>query len=57
MSGVSSLAGYLDTRDGQTLVVAILANGFVGSPGKVRTLQDGVVALLANPEDEQAAGP
>ncbi|MEB3221308.1 MAG: D-alanyl-D-alanine carboxypeptidase/D-alanyl-D-alanine-endopeptidase [Candidatus Sericytochromatia bacterium] len=50
MSGVSSLAGYLDTRDGQTLVLAIVANGFVGSPGKLRALQDGVVELLANPD-------
>jgi PBP4 family serine-type D-alanyl-D-alanine carboxypeptidase len=56
MSGVSSLAGYLDTRDGQTLVLAILANGFVGSPGKLRALQDGIVELLANPDAEAPAG-
>jgi D-alanyl-D-alanine carboxypeptidase/D-alanyl-D-alanine-endopeptidase (penicillin-binding protein 4) len=56
MSGVSSLAGYLDTRDGQTLVLAILANGFVGPPDKVRALQDGIVELLVNPDAEVPTG-
>ncbi|MEB3328068.1 MAG: D-alanyl-D-alanine carboxypeptidase/D-alanyl-D-alanine-endopeptidase [Candidatus Sericytochromatia bacterium] len=56
MSGVSSLAGYLDTRDGQTLVLAILANGFIGSPGKLRALQDGIVELLADPTAETVGG-
>lgn len=49
MSGVSGLAGYLETMDGETLVVAIMTNGFLGAPTKIRQLQDAVVEALAEP--------
>ncbi|MDB5102087.1 MAG: dacB [Cyanobacteria bacterium RYN_339] len=47
MSGVSGLAGYLETADGQSLVVVIMTNGFVGPATRSRQLQDAVVEALA----------
>jgi PBP4 family serine-type D-alanyl-D-alanine carboxypeptidase len=47
MSGVSGLAGYLETQDGETLVVAVMTNGFVGPSTKIRQLQDALVETLA----------
>ncbi|MEB3197873.1 MAG: D-alanyl-D-alanine carboxypeptidase/D-alanyl-D-alanine-endopeptidase [Candidatus Sericytochromatia bacterium] len=54
MSGVSSLAGYLEARDGQQVVLAIMTNGFVGSPSKLRELQDQIVATVADPDTPEA---
>jgi D-alanyl-D-alanine carboxypeptidase/D-alanyl-D-alanine-endopeptidase (penicillin-binding protein 4) len=47
MSGVSGLAGYLETADGKHLVVVIMTNGFVGSAQRSRQLQDALVEALA----------
>lgn len=49
MSGVSGLAGYLETQDGETLVVAVMTTGFVGPATKIRQLQDALVEALAEP--------
>lgn len=49
MSGVSGLAGYLETQDGETLVVAVMTTGFVGPAAKIRQLQDALVETLAEP--------
>lgn len=49
MSGVSGLAGYLETQDGETLVVAVMTTGFVGPATRIRQLQDALVETLAEP--------
>lgn len=49
MSGVSGLAGYLETQDGETLVVVVMTSGFVGPATKIRQLQDALVETLAEP--------
>ena len=36
MSGVRALAGYLKTRQGETLAFTILVNNYVGDPVKVQ---------------------
>jgi D-alanyl-D-alanine carboxypeptidase/D-alanyl-D-alanine-endopeptidase (penicillin-binding protein 4) len=50
MSGVSGLAGYMDTADGKSLVVVIMTNGFVGSANRSRQLQDALIEMLAEPD-------
>lgn len=47
MSGVSGLAGYLTGASGETLAVAIMINGFIGSAAEARALQDKVIGALA----------
>ena len=47
MSGVSGLAGYLETVDGKHLVVVIMTNGFAGSSQRSRQMQDALVEALA----------
>ena len=49
MSGVSGLAGYLETQDGETLGVVVMTTGFVGPATKIRQLQDALVETLAEP--------
>lgn len=49
MSGVSALAGYLDTPQGP-IVVSVFINGFAGSAGAARELQDKLVEALVVPE-------
>ena len=49
MSGVSGLAGYLETADGHTLVVVVMTNGFVGSAQRSRQLQDALIEALTDP--------
>lgn len=48
MSGVSGLAGYLDSPRGP-IVVSIFVNGFAGSAAPSRELQDKLVEALAAP--------
>lgn len=47
-TGVRSLAGYLQTRDGETLAFAFLANNFVVPGGTVTRMIDRAVARLAD---------
>ncbi|MCA8952578.1 MAG: D-alanyl-D-alanine carboxypeptidase/D-alanyl-D-alanine-endopeptidase [Planctomycetes bacterium] len=47
VSGVSNLAGYIDTRSGRRLAFAILCQNFVGSARPWRELQDQICADLA----------
>jgi D-alanyl-D-alanine carboxypeptidase/D-alanyl-D-alanine-endopeptidase (penicillin-binding protein 4) len=56
MSGVSGLAGYLETADGKSLVVVIMTNGFVGSAARSRQLQDALVEMLAEPDKTEKSG-
>ncbi|MFN8059121.1 MAG: D-alanyl-D-alanine carboxypeptidase/D-alanyl-D-alanine-endopeptidase [Vicinamibacterales bacterium] len=48
MSQVRTVAGYVTTADGQTLVFAIMANGFDVSSSKVDDATDRALAVLAS---------
>ncbi len=47
ISGVSSLSGYVQTRDGETLAFSMLMQNFIGSNRPYRDAQDRIAALLA----------
>ncbi|MFN0156742.1 MAG: D-alanyl-D-alanine carboxypeptidase/D-alanyl-D-alanine-endopeptidase [Bacteroidota bacterium] len=47
MSGVSSLSGYAQTEDGETLAFAILMQNFPGSVRSYRIVQDRICILLS----------
>jgi D-alanyl-D-alanine carboxypeptidase/D-alanyl-D-alanine-endopeptidase (penicillin-binding protein 4) len=47
LSGVSSLSGYVQTRDGNVLAFSMLMQNFIGSPRRYRDVQDKIVELLA----------
>ncbi len=47
ISGVSNLAGYIDTQSGRKLAFVILVQNFVGSAARWRALQDEFCAALA----------
>ena len=47
MQHVSSLSGYVTTRDGETLVFSILMNNHLAPPAPCRIAQDKIIALLA----------
>ncbi len=46
MTGVSSLAGVLETREGEKLVYCLLMNGFPGSSWAAREMQDRIISHL-----------
>ena len=48
MSNVSALAGFVDTRDGETLVFAVLANNYQSGPGEINRTIDRAVEHLAS---------
>jgi serine-type D-Ala-D-Ala carboxypeptidase/endopeptidase (penicillin-binding protein 4) len=48
MTNVRSLAGYVTTRDGETLAFAIIANNFEGPPASVVGAIDRMVVRLAS---------
>lgn len=47
LSGVSNLAGFLSTADGELLAFAIMMDGFAGSAEPYRRLQEEILALVA----------
>ncbi len=47
LSGASCLSGYVFTKAGDPLVFSIMMNGYVGSSGPYRQLQDDICAILA----------
>jgi D-alanyl-D-alanine carboxypeptidase/D-alanyl-D-alanine-endopeptidase (penicillin-binding protein 4) len=47
MSGVQAMSGYVDTRDGETLAFAILANNYQTPASDIQTLIDRAVVHLA----------
>jgi D-alanyl-D-alanine carboxypeptidase/D-alanyl-D-alanine-endopeptidase (penicillin-binding protein 4) len=55
LSGVSSLSGYVHTRDGDVLAFSILMQNFIGSPRPYRTAQDRIVELLAGFRSKQVS--
>ncbi len=49
MTGISSLSGYLTTKDGELLAFSILENGFAGKTSQYKTqIEDEICALLVN---------
>lgn len=49
MTGLSSLCGYVTTKEGETLAFSILQNGFTGKESKYKTLiEDQICSLLVN---------
>lgn len=51
MGGVSSLAGYVTSRDGRPLVFAMLSNNYLVGGRQVKAVEDQVVMALANKSD------
>jgi len=51
MGGVSSLAGYVTSRDGRLLVFAMLSNNYLVGGRQVKAVEDQVVTALANKAD------
>ncbi|WP_010096495.1 D-alanyl-D-alanine carboxypeptidase/D-alanyl-D-alanine-endopeptidase [Ornithinibacillus scapharcae] len=50
LTGVSSLSGYVTSKDGQKLVFSILVNNYIESPSTIRTIEDTIATKLANYE-------
>lgn len=50
LSGVSSLAGYVENIHGDTLAFAIIMNNYTGSTSRIRNIQDSIVYVLLNME-------
>ncbi len=49
MTSISSLSGYLTTKDGELLAFSILENGFAGKASQYKTqIEDEICALLVN---------
>ena len=48
MSNIRTLAGYVQTRDGETLAFAILANGFEGTGAAANSALDRIAVRLAS---------
>jgi D-alanyl-D-alanine carboxypeptidase/D-alanyl-D-alanine-endopeptidase (penicillin-binding protein 4) len=49
MTGISSLSGYLTTKDGELIAFSILQNGFTGKAVEYKTqIEDEICALLVN---------
>jgi D-alanyl-D-alanine carboxypeptidase/D-alanyl-D-alanine-endopeptidase (penicillin-binding protein 4) len=48
LSGVSSLSGYVRSRDGERLAFSIMMQSFIGSASHYRDIQDKIGALLAS---------
>lgn len=49
MTGISSLSGYLTTKDGELIAFSILQNGFAGKAVEYKTqIEDEICALLVN---------
>lgn len=48
LAGISSLAGYTTTEDGETLAFSMIFGHFVGEPGPIRRVQDRIGAILTS---------
>ena len=56
LRGVSSLAGYTVTADGEELAFSILMEHFVVRTSKIRAVQDKIGAIMSSFSRQQAAG-
>lgn len=52
LTGVSSLSGYVQTKDGQKLVFSIVINGYAPKSEYMTAIQDRIVSALASYEDK-----
>ncbi len=50
LSGVSSLSGYVTTKDGKEVVFSIMVNNYLGSSGNVTAIEDAIGNALAGHE-------
>ena len=48
MSGLSTLAGYTTSADGEPLAFTMIMQNFIGSPERIRDLQDRLAVLLSS---------
>jgi D-alanyl-D-alanine carboxypeptidase/D-alanyl-D-alanine-endopeptidase (penicillin-binding protein 4) len=55
-TGVSSLSGYVQGRDGNVIVFSILMQDFIGSPRPYRDAQDKIVELLTKFQSAETSG-
>jgi PBP4 family serine-type D-alanyl-D-alanine carboxypeptidase len=56
MTGVSNLAGYLYTEDGEVLAFSLLMDSYLGHAGALRRLQDNILLQLVPAVRVQADG-
>lgn len=54
MSGVSSLAGYVESGAGSPYTVVVMVDHFVGSSARARALQDALFELVAEAADAES---
>lgn len=47
MKGISALAGYTSTADGEPLAFAMIMQNFIGPAGRIRDLQDRIAVILS----------
>lgn len=52
LTGVSTLSGYVTSKDGEDLVFSILINNYLGSSGKITAIEDAIATTLAEHEME-----
>jgi len=50
LSGISTLAGYIETKQGDTLAYAIMMNNFLIPYSRIRNVQDSIIYTLLNLE-------
>ncbi|MEN2767002.1 D-alanyl-D-alanine carboxypeptidase/D-alanyl-D-alanine endopeptidase [Ornithinibacillus xuwenensis] len=52
LTGVSTLSGYVTTKDGQKLTFSIMINNYLGASVSIREIEDAIATALANHEFE-----
>ncbi|WP_026907969.1 D-alanyl-D-alanine carboxypeptidase/D-alanyl-D-alanine endopeptidase [Paucisalibacillus globulus] len=50
LTGVSSLSGYVTTKDGQKLIFSIMVNNYLGASSGITKIEDEIATELANYE-------
>ncbi len=50
LTGVSSLSGYVTSKDGQKLIFSVVVNNFLSSSTAIRNIEDAIAIELANYE-------
>ncbi|WP_047980306.1 D-alanyl-D-alanine carboxypeptidase/D-alanyl-D-alanine endopeptidase [Ornithinibacillus contaminans] len=50
LTGVSSLSGYVTTKDGKRLTFSILINNYLGNSSTITAIEDKIATVLANHE-------
>ncbi|WP_042143333.1 D-alanyl-D-alanine carboxypeptidase/D-alanyl-D-alanine-endopeptidase [Paucisalibacillus sp. EB02] len=48
LTGVSSLSGYVTSKDSQKLIFSIMVNNYIGSSTAIRGIEDAIATELAN---------